>query len=115
MPRPTPPSTRWIGWARLQAPVLGLYGGQDTGIPNDTVEHACRTRWRSRRRIPKAPRSSEFVLYRDAPHAFHADYRPSYREASTPRTAGSAAWPGSGCLQAPKILCYSASFTAREW
>jgi carboxymethylenebutenolidase len=26
-----------------------------------------------------AARKSSFVVYPDAPHAFHADYRPSYR------------------------------------
>jgi carboxymethylenebutenolidase len=27
-----------------------------------------------------AARRSKFVVYPDAPHAFHADYRPSYRK-----------------------------------
>jgi carboxymethylenebutenolidase len=59
----------------LKAPVLGLYGGQDTGIPLDTVE---------RKRVAlaggsPAARRSQFHVYPDAPHAFHADYRPSYR------------------------------------
>jgi len=61
---------------RLQAPVLGLYGGQDTGIPLDTVE-------RMKAALAQgstAAKASSFVVYPDAPHAFHADYRPSYRQ-----------------------------------
>lgn len=57
----------------LKAPVLGLYGGADTGIPNDTVEAM-------REAIKAAGKPSEIVLYPDMPHAFHADYRPSYRK-----------------------------------
>jgi carboxymethylenebutenolidase len=63
---------------KLNGPVLGLYGGQDTGIPQDTVEKmklALQTG-------SDAAKKSEFVIYPDAPHAFHADYRPSYREAA---------------------------------
>lgn len=63
----------------LKAPVLGLYGGEDAGIPNATVAQM-QTRLRASAN-PAAARS-DFVLYRDAPHAFHADYRPSYREAA---------------------------------
>lgn len=59
---------------KLEAPVLGLYGGKDQGIPLEQVE-AMRTRLRM------ADRDSEMVVYPDAPHAFHADYRPSYRSA----------------------------------
>lgn len=62
----------------LKAPVLGLYGGQDTGIPNPTVAQMQNALQRSKNLNASA---SQFVLYRDAPHAFHADYRPSYREA----------------------------------
>jgi carboxymethylenebutenolidase len=56
----------------LTVPVLGLYGSADTGIPNDTVE-------KMRDALKKGKSGSEIVLYIDAPHAFHADYRPSYR------------------------------------
>lgn len=63
----------------LKAPVLGLYGGEDAGIPNATVAQM-QTRLKASAN-PAAARS-DFVLYRDAPHAFHADYRPSYREAA---------------------------------
>jgi carboxymethylenebutenolidase len=60
--------------ASLKAPVLGLYGEKDTGIPLDTVE-------RMKAALAAgsvAARKSQFVVYPDAPHAFHADYRPSY-------------------------------------
>jgi carboxymethylenebutenolidase len=56
----------------LKAPVLGLYGGQDQGIPIETVEQM-------RRALEAANNPSEIVVYPDAPHGFHADYRPSYR------------------------------------
>jgi carboxymethylenebutenolidase len=59
--------------ADLKAPVLGLYGGEDQGIPLDTVDNmraACKA----------AGKTCEIIVYADAPHAFHADYRPSYRE-----------------------------------
>ncbi|WP_103667927.1 dienelactone hydrolase family protein [Pseudanabaena sp. BC1403] len=57
----------------LQVPILGLYGGKDTGIPLDTVEQM-------RDRLKGGSTKSEIVVYPDAPHAFHADYRPSYRQ-----------------------------------
>ncbi len=62
--------------AELNAPVLGLYGGQDSGIPLASVE-------RMKAALATgsaAARQSEIVVYPDAPHAFHADYRPSYRQ-----------------------------------
>lgn len=58
--------------ASLKVPVLGLYGGQDPGIPLDTVD-------RMRAALKAAGNPSEIIVYPDAPHAFHADYRPSYR------------------------------------
>jgi carboxymethylenebutenolidase len=57
----------------LKVPILGLYGGQDTGIPLDTVEQM-------RSRLASSSSKSEIIVYPDAPHAFFADYRPSYRE-----------------------------------
>lgn len=58
----------------LQAPVLGLYGGKDTGIPLEDV-----------RRMEAAladggpvASQSEIIVYPDSGHAFYADYRPSY-------------------------------------
>lgn len=56
----------------LKAPVLGLYGGQDQGIPLEDVE-------KMRTALAAAKQPSEIVVFADAPHGFHADYRPSYR------------------------------------
>jgi len=61
----------------LNGPVLGLYGGQDAGIPSDTVEKMKAALAQSDNPASKA---SAIHLYPDAPHAFHADYRPSYRK-----------------------------------
>ena len=62
--------------ASLKAPVLGLYGGDDSGIPLDTVD-----KMKAALAQGSAPaKASEFVVYPDAPHAFHADYRPSFRK-----------------------------------
>ena len=62
--------------AKLQAPVLGLYGGADTGIPQSSVD----TMKTALAQGNAAAKGSEFVVYPDTPHAFHADYRPSYRQ-----------------------------------
>jgi carboxymethylenebutenolidase len=62
--------------AKLNAPVLGLYGGQDAGIPLDTIDKMKLALASG----PAAAKKSEFVVYPDAPHAFHADYRPSFRK-----------------------------------
>jgi carboxymethylenebutenolidase len=61
---------------KLNGPVLGLYGGQDGGIPLDTVDKMKAALANG----SAAARQSEIVVYPDAPHAFHADYRPSYRK-----------------------------------
>ncbi|MCC4293906.1 dienelactone hydrolase family protein [Brevundimonas aurantiaca] len=59
----------------LKAPVLGLYGGQDQGIPLASVE-------RMRQALARAGQTqSRIDVYPDAPHGFHADYRASYAEA----------------------------------
>ncbi len=63
---------------KLNGPVLGLYGGQDAGIPQDTVEKMKSALAESAQPASKA---SVIHVYPDAPHAFHADYRPSYRKA----------------------------------
>ena len=57
--------------AQVKAPVLGLYGGQDQGITQDTIEAM-------RAALKTAGSTSEIVVYPDAGHGFHADYRPSY-------------------------------------
>ena len=60
--------------AELHAPVLGLYGALDQGIPQTDVEAM-------RAALKAAGKKAEIVVYPDAPHGFHADYRDSYREA----------------------------------
>ena len=57
----------------LKAPVLGLYGAADTGIPVASVETM-------REKIKDEKKTAEIVVYPDTPHGFHADYRPSYRK-----------------------------------
>jgi carboxymethylenebutenolidase len=60
--------------AQIKGAMLGLYGGADGGIPNDTVE-------KMRDAVKAAGNAKvEVVIYPDTPHAFHADYRPSYRK-----------------------------------
>lgn len=66
--------------ATLKAPVLGLYGGQDGGIPLTTVNEMKDALADAGAKGNKAAKASEFVVYAQAPHAFHADYRPSYRK-----------------------------------
>ena len=58
---------------RINAPVLGLYGEEDLGIPAADVKEM-------EAALKGAGKTAEFVLYPKAPHAFFADYRPSYRE-----------------------------------
>jgi len=58
----------------LKAPVLGLYGGKDGGIPVATVEQM-------KEALAKTGNKSEFVVFPNSGHAFNADYRPSYVEA----------------------------------
>jgi carboxymethylenebutenolidase len=73
--------------ASIRQPVLALYGGADSGIPNESIYRmmaALQTAGNTR---------SELVLYKDAPHAFHADYRPTYRkEAAEDGWKRSVAW-----------------------
>jgi carboxymethylenebutenolidase len=59
--------------ADLKAPVLGLYGGADDGIPVASVD-------KMKDALKAASKPSEIVLYPETPHGFHADYRPTYRE-----------------------------------
>jgi len=61
--------------AKLHAPVLGLYGAEDTGIPLESIE-------RMRKEIAAAHGASRIDVFDGAHHGFHADYRPSYREAA---------------------------------
>jgi carboxymethylenebutenolidase len=57
----------------MKAPVLGLYGDADQGIPVSQVEQM-------KEALKVAGKTAEFKIYPGAPHAFHADYRPSYRK-----------------------------------
>ncbi len=57
--------------AQIKAPVLGLYGGADNGIPIASVE-------KMRAALKEHGKDSEIVLYPDTPHGFFADYRPTY-------------------------------------
>ena len=65
--------------AELKAPVLGLYGRKDQGIPVETVEQQAQALAASSNPAAKA---SSIHLYPEAGHAFFADYRPSYHQAS---------------------------------
>ncbi|SFH98301.1 carboxymethylenebutenolidase [Collimonas sp. OK307] len=60
--------------ATLKVPVLGLYGGKDDGIPQDTLAQM-------KAALAKGSSKCEFVVYPNSGHAFNADYRPSYVEA----------------------------------
>ena len=60
--------------SQIKAPLLGLYGGADTGIPKDSIEKMFAA-------LKSAGNTkSEFTIYPDAQHAFNADYRPSYNK-----------------------------------
>jgi carboxymethylenebutenolidase len=59
--------------SEVKAPVLGLYGAEDTGIKVDDVKSM-------EAKLKAAGKTAEFHIYDGAPHGFHADYRPSYRE-----------------------------------
>jgi carboxymethylenebutenolidase len=57
----------------MKAPVLGVYGEADTGIPVATVEAF-------KAALAANKKTADFKIYPGAPHGFHADYRPSYRK-----------------------------------
>lgn len=72
--------------AKLRVPVIGFYGGLDKGIPLDGVQ-------RMQDELKKGRSGSEIVVYPNADHGFHADYRPSYNaEASKDAWAKLLAW-----------------------
>jgi carboxymethylenebutenolidase len=58
--------------AQLKAPVLGLYGAADQGIPVDSVD-------KMREACKAAGKTCEIKIFPDTPHGFNADYRPTYR------------------------------------
>ena len=70
---PIQPQTAVDVAADLKCPLLGLYGGADTGIPVDSVQAAAA-------KARAAGKTVEIVVYPDTPHGFNADYRPSYRK-----------------------------------
>ena len=75
-PNPLSPTNPIDLVGSINGPVLGLYGSADAGIPVasvDKMKAALATG-------STAAKKSEFVVYEGAPHAFHADYRPSYRK-----------------------------------
>jgi carboxymethylenebutenolidase len=59
---------------QLKCPLLGLYGAKDTGIAMADVQEA-------EAKAKTAGKTVEIVIYPESPHGFHADYRPSYRQA----------------------------------
>jgi len=59
--------------AELKVPILGLYGGSDDGIPVETVR-------KMRESLKEGNTGSQIIVYPNTPHAFFADYRPSYRK-----------------------------------
>lgn len=73
-PSPIQPKTALDFATDIQCPLLGLYGAQDPSIPVTAVKDA-------EARAKAAHKTVEIVIYPDAGHGFHADYRPSYRQA----------------------------------
>jgi len=74
MPSPIQPTNPGDIAEKLNAPLLGLYGEKDAGIAVADVQAAAA-------KANAAGKTVEIVVYPDAPHGFHADYRPSYRKA----------------------------------
>lgn len=60
----------------LKVPVLGLYGGLDQGIPLDSVQ-------RMHDELKKGKSKSEIIVYPNAKHGFHADYRDAFNKESS--------------------------------
>ncbi len=73
-PSPIQPSTALDVAGQIKCPLLGLYGGQDQSSSAAQIREA-------EQRAKAAGKTVEIVVYPDAPHGFHADYRPSYRPA----------------------------------
>jgi carboxymethylenebutenolidase len=71
---PIQPKTATDLAPQILCPLLGLYGGQDQGIPAESVRKA-------ESAAKEAGKTVEIVIYPEAAHGFHADYRPSYRQA----------------------------------
>ncbi|KRR26529.1 carboxymethylenebutenolidase [Bradyrhizobium lablabi] len=85
-PNPVWPKSPTQLAGEMKAPVLGLYGEADTGIPVATVEAF-------KAALAENKKTAEFKIYPGAPHGFHADYRPSYRsEAAADAWSQMQAW-----------------------
>ena len=84
--------------AQMKAPVLGLYGGADASITAAQVDAM-------RAAIKAADKSSEIIVYPDTPHAFNADYRPSYR----PKAAKDGMGADAGVVQEKRRRVTSAT------
>ena len=76
-PNEMQPKTVIDGAGQLKAPVLGLYGGKDQGIPAESRDRMTE----ALKAAPAVAADSRIVVYPDAPHGFNADYRPSYVKA----------------------------------
>jgi carboxymethylenebutenolidase len=72
-PNPAWPKSPTQLASEMKAPVLGLYGAEDTGIPVAQVEAM-------KAALAENKKTAEFKIYPGAPHGFHADYRPSFRK-----------------------------------
>lgn len=72
-PNPAMPKNALMLAPDMKAPVLGLYGADDTGIKVEQIEQM-------KAALAAAKKPAEFKIYPGAPHGFHADYRPSYRK-----------------------------------
>ena len=73
-PNDLQPKSAVDGVAQLKAPVLGLYGGKDQGIPAEARDQMTA----ALKSAPAVAAASKIIVYPDAPHGFNADYRPSY-------------------------------------
>lgn len=89
--------------ADLKAPVLGLYGGQDGGIPLTTINQMKDALAEAASKGNKAAAQTQFVVYPQASHAFHADYRPSYRK-EVQDGRRSVRLTGSNCTASPDLM-----------
>jgi len=77
--------------ARLKAPVLGLYGGKDDGNPLKSVE-------RMRKALEAAGSPGRIEVFPDAPHGFHADYRPTCRARGDRAASTGSSLPTDRCF-----------------
>ncbi len=90
----------------LKAPVLGLYGGKDPGISQESIAEMRKVLAEG----DKAAKASEIVVYPDAGHGFHADYRSSYNaEAAKDGWKRALAW-----LENNKVVALGAPFPPQD-